>query len=83
MPLGAAGVSRGWAAPIACRKPGPTSAQPIRRRGPTASNAALPYLPETSGSATFSANVTTLANISSRRADRSTSTAAPVTFSDG
>jgi AcrR family transcriptional regulator len=52
--------------------------QPISRSGPTASNAAFPYSPATSGSATFRARVTTLAKISSRRAGRSTSDGAPV-----
>jgi hypothetical protein len=34
---------------IACKKPGPTSAQPIRSSGPTASNAAFPYSPRLCG----------------------------------
>jgi hypothetical protein len=63
---------------MACRKPGPTSDQPISRSGPTASNAAFPYSPATRGSATFSARVTTLAKISSRRAGLSTSGDAPM-----
>lgn len=63
--------------PIACRKPGATSAQPINRSGPTASKAAFPYSPTMKGSATFNASVTKLAKISSLRAGRSASTEAP------
>ncbi len=81
MPTTSCAAVGGQPAPIACKKPGPTSAQPIRRSGPTASNAAFPYLPTTRGSATFNADVTTLAKISNRRPERSTSGEAPVSVS--
>ncbi len=45
--------------------------------GPTASNNALPTSPAANGSATFNANVTTLAPTSNRRADRIVAPEAP------
>lgn len=62
---------------MACRRPGPTSAQPISSKGPTASNAALPFCPARSGSVTFKARVITLENTDNRRAGRNRSRLAP------
>lgn len=56
-----------WAEDKALSRSEPTSAQPMSS-GPTASNAALPYSTATIGSATFKANVTTLAKNRMRRA---------------
>ena len=49
---------------------GPTSAQPIRSSGSTASKAALPNWPLTIGSAMFGASVARLAKIRRRRTGR-------------
>ena len=64
---------------IAANRPGPTSAQPISRSGPTASKATLPSWPAMIGSAVFSAKATTLEKINSRRAGRSCAGVAPWT----
>jgi len=71
------GARAGLVSCIAWMSFGPTSAHPIRSRGPTASNAALPYWRAMRGSATFRASVTTLAKMRRRRAERWTSAGPP------